>query len=448
MKQSSLVSLLGVGATLIIAVWLSAVIPNYSSSVVSAAFALGLFVTFLIGGFRHFRREAAFILPLIGILFLMIVYLANASHRWEPGVGLLPMTHWSLLPATVHRPVTLSATAIFGIAIMFVWLGARIASSKHLRWLLSAMVLSGTIMAIWVLHQRLTPNSFNIFPLTGAFPYENHYAAYINLLIPVALALGKRCQYLGYQSGQLSSPAPVYYLAAVIMGSSMFFSGSRMGVLMTGLLLVSWFVYSNELENRYADLKPRRWNPPRKAVLGVCAIALLIGMGVGLRHGWGQLDRLQEELSFRSFMIKDTLSMWQDRKLWGVGPGAFGTAFPYYQSATPADVQVTHTHNEPSQLLAEWGWAGILWLTLCVALCLRYLRRYHAEIGHSSREEWPLFREIEGVGLCMGITSVAIHAFVDFPFRQPAILWTVVVFAVLVIRHWDSAPEQSSREKV
>jgi O-antigen ligase len=362
-------------------------------------------------------------------LLLVAIYAWNPSHRWVPGIGLLPVEEsWFALPASAHAPDTWAVTVILAVAIIVFILASSLSAARAQRTLLLGMVLCGGAMAVWAVHQRVEYRDFRVFPLTGAFAYENHYATYANLLFPLALAAAARYRYHAWQEGQTSSPAAMLYVVAVLLAGSVLVSGARVGSLLIGLTLAAWFAQAFLVSRRYAHVKPRLRALPARWMRPALLLGGVVLLGLWWRQGWGAWDTFRSEAMFRGAILRDTLSLWQDRPWWGVGPGTFGVVFPYYQSAVPADVQVLHAHCEPLQMLAEWGVGGVLLLVACMVGAFALMRGN----GETAKNDaWPTFGELEGAGILLGIGAVLLHSLVDFPFREPAILWGSAMLAGL-----------------
>ncbi len=267
-----------------------------------------------------------------------------------------------------------------------------------------------------------------MFEMTGFFIYENHFAAFANLVLPVALTCGVRAQSRAFQSGKVSSPAGLYYWTALLLVVAVAFSRSRAGVLVAGLILFAFFLLTIRLRHRDPFVLPPPLLPVRvgrglgATAAGAFIFATVFFIGQGFHP-------IKEQLMFRWQIIVDALSAFKDHPVWGTGPGTFAAVFPYYQSSTIESHFFSHAHCEPVEFLLEYGllgsgivFAGAAWILFSSP------RRRRPD------QRTPSFFELEGVGLVLALIGISLHALVDFPFRHPLnALLTVVWIAILSV---------------
>ena len=366
--------------------------------------------------------------PFLGLFVLAGLQALNPSHAVVPLTGeLAARPHYPLLPATVSRSATLETMARL-LAFAAVFWAARygLPSRRHQRLMLTATVAGGFAMAMLVVIQRVTPQSFPVFPLTGRFVNENNYAEYANLLLPVALGLGRRCTLSAERCGLPGSPAPLYYLMAAGLFLSVWLTDSRAGMFLA-VVLAAAFAVSEGWGRRREFLGGHRlrvWLAGAAMALSVLVAAWMLRPTV-LSAPSG--DSLAPQIGFRSGLLRGTLAMARERWAFGIGAGAFGDAFPYFQ---PAAVQgtVRYAHNDWAQFLAETGAVGFLLLggmIVGMAGGGRRSRRGAARqaAGNGDGGCGPVAR-----GLVLGLMGVAAHALLDFPLQIPAILLMVAAW--------------------
>lgn len=371
------------------------------------------------------------LVPIVFWLGFLAIYALNPSHIWSDGVGLLPVESISFLPSSVHAASSFSAWTVVATAAGF-FLIAMCVSREDLIWFQWMVLAGSSIIAFWALNDRLSYRTSSIIESTGPFTYENHYAAFANLLLPVVFATGLRVHYRALERDQLSSPAGLAILVAILLGTSILVSGSRAGAVLMALSCLAMWAIMIRIQHRYkhdgiASNQGMIW---LHVVMGG-AFAAVLGMAVQ-RYGYS-IPRLSRELNFRWAIIADTLHVWRDSRTWGIGPGTLRRVFPYYQSATPESVQVAHTHCEPVQWLAELGWLGLVISVVCIGFVIIVTRR-RAPIG---KYQWPLFRDIEGPAFVVALLTVMLHGMIDFPWRMPAIVWVAGAWAGLLCAHWE-----------
>lgn len=358
---------------------------------------------------RLHRNMLAALWPLLVFPVLLGIYWLNPTHQSIDGVGLLPVPAISWLPGSADPARTADALAITLTAISLFVLGLSVLP-RHFALLRGLLLLVGALAAVTVVRQRLSPG-FRVRD-AATFVNPNHFAAFAILLLPPALSGAVRMHYSAFQNGRASSPAGLHYLAAFMLAMAVWMTGSRVGWFLTLGVLSLWALLQGRLYHRYRNLAPtsRFWSLALSLVVGVSALGMLTH---SLTAGFFAWSRLSGDLAFRGLLARDTLAVIGDNLPWGTGPGTFVTVFPYYQEATPQRMQVAHAHNEPLQMLAEFGVIGTALLLAAVVLIWRGLRCKR----HGSNQ-WPGYGEIELPAFMIALGAVFLHGLFDFPLRS------------------------------
>jgi O-antigen ligase len=378
--------------------------------------ALGLLLLFAVrGGVQAAAGRATALRFYAGaaiVLLLLLAYAANPSHRWEQSVGALPIAHVRGLPASASARETLRSALSVATALAVAGLAMTLGRRSVMRLCVFAATASA-VTALVVLDQRLSPRPFPVYDWTGFFAYENHYAAFANLVLPVTLCLGERLEYEAFRAGRPSSPAVFCDIAAALSVVAVALSRSRAGLAVTGLLLAGFIFQAARL---------RRRHPFRRAPVSNIALAG-IGLGVAagavawvatLARGWSSAAQFREQLAFRQQVLADALSAWLARPWWGIGPGTFSVVFPYYQTMPQEKFFFHHAHCEPIEFLTEYGILGVALAVVGTVLMLRSGPR-----SASPSALVPGFNELEGTGFWLALAGVGLHGLVDFPLRHP-----------------------------
>jgi hypothetical protein len=367
---------------------------------------------------RDVRQWTRFFSGSAVILSLLLVYYLNPSHRWTEGIGALPVSHLRFLPATAFRPGTLGALWFTVTVLVAVGLAMDLGRGQRM-WLMAGVVAVSAATALVVLGQRFSPRPFPVFDLTGFFPYENHYAAFANLILPVALCAGARRTIRAYETGRVSSPAGLFYFSAGLMVAAVALSRSRAGLLISCLMLTAFIGLQIRLRRRY----PLIGLPFPRRIRTVYVAGIASGGLAAVLYFFSRLRRVGEELSFRAQVLADTLSVWSDKPFWGSGPGSFSSVFPYYQSLPVEKYFFLHAHCDPLQFLAEYGLLGGA-VVLGAAGWILFRRPGPARVEDAA----PTFLELEGAGLWLALAGVGLHSLVDFPLHHPLIALLSVVW--------------------
>jgi O-antigen ligase len=275
-------------------------------------------------------------------------------------------------------------------------------------------------------------------PLHGGWiygPYVNHdhYAGLMEMLVPIPLVFALTRQAHGLRK-------PMAAVAAAVMVSSIFLSGSRGGMAASTVQIIILAVLAR------SGQKHRR-----TAFAAAVFLALVVGLLAWL--GGGELaDRMasiqseaRTELSggTRLAIAHDTLVMFTQKPLLGWGLGVFPTVYPQFRTFY-SNFFVNAAHNDYLQLLAETGVLGFVimgWFV--VALYRRAIRK----LG-----DWPSDTNgAVGLAAMLGVTGILVHSLVDFNLQIPAnaaLFYLLCVVAAMEPRFGTarrrSAPHQDS----
>jgi len=276
------------------------------------------------------------------------------------------------------------------------------------RWFRSAMIWFAFAVSIWATLQTFTSDGkiLWLFPtgytsgVMGPIVYHNHYAAFIEAVLPIAL----------YQALRSRRDSLLYSCMAAAMYASVIASASRGGTILTtaeilavGLLMAArGFTTGRVIGTTLL-----------RAVILFAAFAAIVGW----THVWARLW-LPDPMTMRREIAISSFRMIADHPYTGTGLGTWPTIYPRYAIFDP-DVFANRAHDDWLQFTAEGGIPfGILIFTLLI-WSLR-----------------PAFRSIWG----LGVISVGLHAFVDYPFSRPALgSWPILILAMLAAN--AGAPE-------
>lgn len=276
--------------------------------------------------------------------------------------------------------------------------------------------------------------------IAGTFVNHNHFAGYLEMLLPLAFGL-----LLAQLEARSSSTGRTLikwvddkYLKAMLIGVlilvltlAIFLSGSRGGIISfsLGMMCFCALAYSRRLL--------RKWV---RAIL-ICAV-VVFGIAVfaspeALLQRLGALAKPTTDTSFqyRWNVWKNSLEIVRDFPLIGAGLGTFSHLFARYQKF-PSDLKFTHAENDYVQLLTEtgvvgmgimcWGIIAYGWTTLMA------WRRQHSR--------WPV---AIGLGGLSALVSTAVHSIVDFNLHIPsnAVVFTVIAALTYILVHFEREEE-------
>lgn len=354
-------------------------------------------------------------------------------------VGLLGVVLLGLVG--VQPPLEALGSLHLAVGWIALWLGLWLSlrSSTQRQFLIVVLVVLGAFEALYGLAQSVGGIDYigayfrnRGRMATGTLINRNHFAALLNLVLPLALGLlvAARARKRERPATRSESLAKTWIvlLGCSVMGVSVLLSQSRGGTL--SLLMTLLFM------GLLLSMSRRRVS--RRGLSGVAAVALLflvvgLGAALGLEALLERFGELDENLS-RVEVYDDSLRMIGESPLTGVGPGMYRWAFRSYQT-TQAGRLYDHAHNDYLETAAEWGlplaalaWGFVLW---------RFYRSSVLSLAASDPQQQGL-----ALGTAGALLSILIHSLVDFSLQIPAIL---MVFACVVALSWSLEASSSRR---
>lgn len=300
------------------------------------------------------------------------------------------------------------ALAIFGLLQYFTWNG-------NIYWLRPALVTTKGVI--------------------GPFVNHNHFAGYLELIVPLPIAL--------IVTGAVNKNRLLYGFAAVMMAIAQAASLSRGGIisLVSGLLfiVIAGISYMRRAGNSVPETEfgggfPA--NSKQSSLFNFGAVALIIG-AVFFGALWIGNNSIVERLtknnvvgtdekaeSFetsRGWIWNNTITMFQMNPVVGVGMGAFETAYPQYSSDNSSlTLTVDRAHNDYLQILSDTGLIG-------GAIALWFIVTLIFAVGRSLGSCEPL-RAALAIGSGAAIFSMSVHSVFDFNLQLPS---TALLFLIL-----------------
>lgn len=376
------------------------------------------------------QRTAAVPAALIGLVILQLVPLPASLLRllrpaWDGTSSGSTFSSLSIAPynTRTHLILLVCCATVFFFAQL---LGRdRERRRRLMAWLLTL----GTFEALYGLVQYLTGwqrifgyvKKYNLEDATGTYINRNHFAGFLEMVIPFSLALvlyenakrprrampGKKLspRLKDLFSGAKSSRMGLRLFAGMVMVAGLFFSFSRMGIIAAAASLAVMAAFSGF--QRKAGL----W---LVAAILACGIILVFWMGAG--PALGRFGNINEEYSSAD---ESRLSLWKDtarligrHPVLGSGLGTFPVAFTRVQS-TFLGKFVNHAHNDYLELASDLGIpAAALFFGSTGALFIRVARK--------AGSPEPSFERAMALGCVGSIAAILLHSLTDFNMYIPA----------------------------
>lgn len=219
--------------------------------------------------------------------------------------------------------------------------------------------------------------------VVGTFSYKNQFAAMVELAAPIAL-----WRMFSSRSERAAMAACFVTMFASVVASA---GRAGMALVLAELLIVCGIAVARG-----------RLSPARAAgVAGLFILALAAASAVaGVDAIWARLHE-KHPWSVRGQLLESTLHMAAERPLLGFGLGTWRVVYPRF-----ATFDIASFANEAHDDWAEWAAeGGVPFALLLLALVLSITPRAFVSV-------WGI-----------GVPIVAIHALVDYPLREPCILF-------------------------
>jgi hypothetical protein len=331
-------------------------------------------------------------------------------------------------PISIHPEAT-RRTLAFGTGILALALAAAPALRDR-RLLLRAcatFVAGATAVSLYAVVARLVfgVRLYGIWAVPtvapfGPFVNKNHFAGYVELAIPLAFGLAsglasesrRSRDWLSWIESRRARLVVLAFGAGLVLVLAVAVSRSRGGFvsLIAGFLafvaLQSWPLHERR--------PPVRRVVVAIAVPAVLAIALWTVLPEDSRDRILTLSGVTGEASgaYRIAVWRDTLVLARSSLWLGSGLGAFEDAFRRFKTST-GHLAVQHAESEYLELAAEAGLAGVLlasiFATSAVVSGLRMASR-----------SLDVRRRALAAGAVAGLTTLAVHAAIDFNLRIPS----------------------------
>ncbi len=349
----------------------------------------------------------------------------TGSREAAPGAAPDGSDAWR--PLSLHTWATRQSLSRFVacslVALMVLDLAMQSVPRRALAW---ALVAGGGFQAVYGLAEHLSRRQ-HIFGYakqhyaemaTGTFINKNHYAGYLAMCLPVALAMAAGLfprlhpseqipvlQRVAALPGRKVFSAAMVLIVAVVMATALGSSRSRAGMAcaLAGLLAAG-----------LAAAVSRR----RRAFAVAAALAVAVTLLLFFSQSRGSIilddfrvapDSMPGQVG-RWEMWQQALAMAAAFPVTGTRLGSFQYVFPGFR-AEGAGVFLAHAHNDYLEALAETGWAGLIVLAAGVLLVTRSLIR--------SRLDRDTFGPL-GPAALAAVLAIGLHSLVDFDLAIPA----------------------------
>ena len=432
--------------------------PSQMSERLDKAIVVGLLVAIVCTALTHGAVEpwSVAIFELVVLVLVLLWVIKAAADRKlifrMPAIG-LPIAALIILAAVQSIALTdeagrrsgvsmdVEATRAALVVLCFLFLSFIVAANflttrDRLRVLANFLVVYGLAMAVFALIQYFTWDGRLFWmretarhAVFGPFVNRNHFAGYMEMLLPLPVAL------IVVRHGR-PELRMFYAFAAAMMGVAGFVSLSRGGMIsiIAGLMFILFLSVrlpkagGEKAPDPFRDRGLSFYLPQGIAVL---AIAGAITAGVLWIGAAPVIDRVAESIDSdadislisRSAIWTDTWSIFRAAPFLGAGLGAFETVYPLY-GRSDGSLIVGQSHNDYLQVLADCGIVGGAIALSFILLILRSTIK-----GVRSRD--PFVAGLAAGGGA-GIFAMLVHSLFDFNLQLPSNALLFLLLAAVV----------------
>jgi putative inorganic carbon (HCO3(-)) transporter len=306
-------------------------------------------------------------------------------------------------------------------------------SRRGKRQLVYGLLTLGTIVAVYGLVQHLTgwrplfPGG-DLFPLqgaTGTYVNRNHFAGFLEMIIPFSLALVltgfsqlRHTQSLhGREPSEGAAKVVFWLFLAVLFFAALVFSRSRMGLISSLISVLIVMVV-------FATLTRRRRSETVVAALVFLAAGVLMAVWIGPDPVLARFELLETQaagVGGRWGIWQDALQLIRQHPWLGTGLGTFPVAYPAVQTVH-LNGFVNHAHNDYLEVASEIGILGAVILFGAIlytfVAVIRRVGRHHDAVSQAT-----------GIGAIGAMAAILCHSLTDFNLYIPAnaLLFSVVL---------------------
>ena len=322
--------------------------------------------------------------------------------------------------------------------IFFLFMSFLIAANffdtpQRLRTLANFLIIFGLALAVFALVQHFTWEGklYWMRRVTsagagtgGPFVNRNHFAGYMEMLIPIPAALAL--------SRATRGETRVFYgFAAAIMSIAEAASLSRGGMvsLAAGLLFLAAISAWRSRDGSHPERKGSF--SLRPAFLIVVMLGAIVAGVVWVGADFDILKRITHDplttsmATDRRGVWGDTLTIFFAHPILGIGLGAFETVYPIYGRGDGSFV-IQFAHNDYLQVLSDSGIVGgaiALWFIIVIARAVMQV----------TRSADPFLRAL-GLGSAAGVFALLVHSLFDFNLQIPSNALLFLLLAAIVSR--------------
>src|SRR6266853_2266726 len=311
------------------------------------------------------------------------------------------------------------------------------------RRLVFAIVSLGVFEALYGLIQYLTGwqqiftyvKKYYLEEATGTYINRNHFAGFLEMILPFAVVLALRWARLLFQNTSSRTAtlrkiasrteflSLVFWLfLAILLFVALVLSRSRMGIISALVSLVAILALAGASSFRART---------RAAVAALFFLGVLgLVVWIGSDPVMSRFETLGQEYTLsgqsRVSILRDTLGLIRQHPLLGTGLGSFSTVYPSVQTVF-LHLLVEHAHCDYLEVASELGLPGAILVFGSIFWVL-------ARTAGQYKKAEESFDKAVSLGCIGSIAAILVHSLADFNLYIPA---NALVFTVILALAWS-----------
>ncbi|MFQ6082951.1 MAG: O-antigen ligase family protein [Candidatus Aminicenantia bacterium] len=283
-------------------------------------------------------------------------------------------------------------------------------------------------------HILFYPKKYNLDCVTGTFVNRDHFAGYLEMIIPLTIGL-ILAKIEFFSPREKSLKEKILYLSqknalkniiltggVIVMSIALIFTKSRSGIVILIFSFILMFLLTVYFREK---IKMRRvWS--RNFLKVTFSFIIILSLFIGINQILIRFSPEDISQEGRYVTWSNTGLIIKDFFLWGTGLGTFSSMYPVYEVIdTPGFL--SHAHNDYLEFFSELGIIGFSLLLICLGYLFYRISKTWASRFHP---------EMKGIGLggITAIVAIFIHSLADFNLQIPAnaVLFTIIFALTLV----------------
>jgi len=345
---------------------------------------------------------------------------------------------WRANTAELAFPAREELIQILFAAMLFLVVVNNLYGQESSRTLCFCLVFLAMAVAMYGLYQWLRPSNLvwgferpSAYQgrASGTFYCPNHLAGFLEMIMPITLALTV--------TGRVKPVTRILLAYATLVSlAGIAATQSRGGWIATAAALMVLFLF-------LIRSKGQRWIAVVMLVVMTAVGSWLYTRSVAYRTAQTYLSGHERDIRLRLWV--SGLKMWKEAPWTGIGPDHFDYRFRQYRE--PVDktqMRPGRMHNDYLNTLVDYGVIGLLLILLPIGVgiwsvfrCWRHVQRGENDLGPRKSNRTAIV-----LGTSAGLAALLVHSFLDFNMHIPANALIATVLLALLGSHIRFATER------